>query len=684
MPRARSLARLGLLARLAPQARRGLLALVGLSTITLTASPASAGERWPLWPSEIQRAAEPLRSGQARNPPVVPEAHKLQALRALERYPTALVAPILLEALADPTASVRREALQACLERVLPDCIPAALREWRSERPDLGARVAALRVIALDVERDPAHTQLLIDALREPDESIRAEAAHTLARVPWPTTVLPRVRTALIARLTDQAPNVRRAAARSLGLLGPPPPIPTPTTPTTTRREPTLRIPDPAPLALTRLLADPDPQVRQDAAEALGNLRDPRALGPLQRVLEAGDESFVSRTLLSAIAALPGPEVDAALLRLLDAPPRAIAQRLVAEAIARRFAPSQVLLDGLIARLREDTLQTTVLELLLQLGEAAGPALRAVQARGLEPQLALPIARLLAALEPPTRAASLAPTWPAPADRDAWHQRLADPVTALSAALALAADPPAWLGRAATAAMAHEHGPTQRRPWLLALATAPRALLPADDAAAPARLATWASDAGLAVFDRCLALAALGHGHPPAHADLAAEALTLAARDPRPAVRACAAALATDDELLAGLLHDDSPRVRAVASHHVAACPLRPGPATQSRLAQLALTDAHPGVIRAATAALAHLRAPSPEPCSLGFLDLGEARGRPVPGRAGPGWIDLRWRGQDLRLPFEQLGDRRYLLLPGLEGATVLPLDITPPRPEIR
>jgi hypothetical protein len=401
-------------------------------------------------------------------------------------------------------------------------------------------------------------------------------------------------------------------------------------------------------------------------------------------VLEAGDESFVSRSLLSAIASLPGPDVDANLLRLLDAPPRAIAQRLVAEAIGRRYAPSPTLIDGLIARLREDALQTTVLEILLQQGEAAGPALRAIQARGLEPQLALPIARLLATLEPPTRAASLAPTWPDPADGDAWHLRLADPSAGLAAALALAADPPSWLGRAAAGALAHPVGPAQRRPWLLALATAPRALLPADDAAAPARLAAWADDDGLPVFDRCLALAALGRGHAPAHAELAETALSTAARDPRPAVRACAAALATDDALLAGLLHDDSPRVRTVASYHIAACPLRPSPTTQSQLASLAASDNHPGVIRAATAALAHLRAPSPEPCSLGFLDLGEARGRLALDRAGPGWIDLRWRGQALRLPFELLGDRRYLLLPGLDDATVLPLDISPPRPEIR
>ena len=684
-----------------PRARSALLGLsLGLG-IHLGPATAAAGERWPLWPSEVQRAAAPMRAGQARNLLVVPETHKLQALRLLEDYPTALITPILLEALADPSVPIRRGALQACLERAILACIPAALQEWRSDRPDLGLRIAALRVLALDAATTPGRPELLLAALRETDESLRAEATHTLARVPWTAEQLPRMRTALIARLTDQAPQVRRAAARSLGLLGPPGhaaaasagdtqpaapastgataptqpragPSTAPTDGATRSAAPVPRLPDPAPLALARLLADPDPQVRQDAAEALGSLRDPRAAAPLLRVLEAGDEAFVSRSLVLALAALPGPDIEAALLRLLDAPPRGLTLRAISEALGRRHPPGPALIAGLMARLREDALQAPVLEILLQLGEAAGPALRAAHARGLEPQLALPVERLLAALEPPARAASLAPLWPARTDLDAWHLRLGDPAGALPAALALAADPPPWLGRAAVGALAREHGAAARRPWLLALAAASRPLLPAGDGAAPARLAGWVADAGLAVLDRCLALAALERAHAPAHADLAAAALVTAASDPRPAVRACAAAIATDDALLAALLLDDSPRVRASASFHIAACPLRPSPATQSQIARLAAQDPHPGVVRAATAALAHLQAPSPEPCGLGLLDLDAAR-TPVAGDpAGAGWVDLRWRGQDLRLPTEALDDRRYLLLPALEDA-ILP-----------
>ena len=693
----------------------------------LFAAPAHAGERWPLWPSEVTRAAEPLRVGEARQLLVVPEAHKLQALRALERYPTALVAPILLESLTDGTASIRREALQACLERVLLECIPGALRQWHSETPDTGARIAALRVLALDAPTAPGRPELLISALRDPDESVRAEAAHTLARVTWPDDLLLRVRTALIGKLADTAPPVRRAAARSLGLLGPLPgrpaarsaargdppadlpAAPTPSSPATPApsaptgpapsppdllaapatspgpapaapRDPGLRLADPAPLALARLLADPDPQVRQDAAEALGNLRDPRAAPPLLRALEAGDEVYVSRAMVLALAALPGLEVDAALLRLLDVPPRGLTYRTVGEALGRRPAPSPALVDGLVARMREETLQGHVLDVLLLLGDAAAPALRAARARGLEPQLERAVDRLLAALTPPTDPPRWRTPWPDPADRDAWHRRLGDAREGLAAAAALALAAPPWLGPAAAGALARELGPAQRRPWLLALAAAARPHIPDDDAVTHARLAAWAGDPGLAVLDRCLALAALTHGHARSGADLAAATLAAVAADPRPAMRACAAAATDDDPLLAALLRDESPRVRAAASFHVAACPLPPGRATQATIARLAAQDTHPGVVRAAQAALARLRAPSPERCDWQLIDLGEPRPRTQAEGAGLGWVDLRWHDRDLRLPAEPLGERRWLLFPGLDDAAPLGPDAAPVR----
>ncbi len=620
----------------------------------LVAGEAQASDRWPLWPSEVTRAAAALHAGKTG---IVLEAHKLQALRSLERYPTALVGAQILAALEDGTASIRREALQACLERLMQECIPAALTEWRAETGEPAVRIAALRVLAL---AGASQTTVLLAALRDLDESVRAEAAHTLARVAWPEDVLPRVRTALIGKLADTAPPVRRAAARSLGLLGPP------------AVSGKARATDPAPLALARLLPDPDPQVRQDAADALGNLRDPRAAPPLLRALETGDEVYVSRQMILALAALPGPEVDAALLRLLDAPPRGLTYRNVGEALGRRPAPSPALIDGLVARLREEALQPFVLDILLMLGDAAAPALRAAQTRGLEPPLALAVTRLLSALTPPTEPPPT-PPWPAADDPTAWARRLTatDVTGALAAAAALADLSPRWLAPAAAAALARLSGPAPRRPWLLALA-ASRHAQPVDPLT-PARLAGWSGDLTLAPLDRCLALAALARTDR-AHAHLRVTALTAAASDLSPAIRACAAAAARDPVTLAGLLHDPSPRVRALASFTLAACHVDLPADIHAELARLALTDPHPGVAQAAAAAT--LRPSLAGPCRWQLVDAGEPTVRNTSTDPGLGWVDLTWRDQPLRLPVEPLGDHRWLLLPSSDLAVLTPPDL--------
>nr|WP_276603316.1 HEAT repeat domain-containing protein [Nannocystis pusilla] len=274
---------------------------------------------------------------------------------------------------------------------------------------------------------------------------------RTFAAASWPKDQLAIVRTNLIAKLSDPAPEVRRAAAHGLGVLGP--------------DDPRSGRSDGA-LPLTRLLVDPDPQVRQDTADALARLRDPRAAPALLRALQVGDETYVGRSLLHALAALPGPaaaagkpgdgpdglDVDAELLRLLDAPPRNLLPRHVAEAIARRRTPGAALAEGLVARLREDALRQTeahalrqpALDALLGLGESARPALTAALARGLEPPLEREVRRLLAALDPPRTAVVFAPPWPADAERDAWQRALAqpDPAGRLRAGAASARGPP--------------------------------------------------------------------------------------------------------------------------------------------------------------------------------------------------------------------------------------------------
>jgi HEAT repeat protein len=103
---------------------------------------------------------------------------------------------------------------------------------------------------------------------------------------------------ALIAKLQDPVPLVRRRAAEALGLLkdrgavGP----------------------------LARALLDADRGVRAQAAEALGQVRGVRALAPLSAAL-ADPEAAVRVKAAAALGALADPEAVAALGRRLSADP---------------------------------------------------------------------------------------------------------------------------------------------------------------------------------------------------------------------------------------------------------------------------------------------------------------------------------------------------------------------------
>lgn len=658
-----------------PRPGRSLGVLVGgllVAVFGLVAVSARADEprRWPLWPTEVTRAAEPLAAPQEAEFRIVRDSRRVAAVRELDAFATPLVAPILVAALEDRASAVRREVLQSCLERQLLACAPAARKIWQTELDDPALRVAALRVVVLAPDGD--RLQLFLAALRDQDPLIRAESMRTFAAATWPKDQLAIVRTNLIAKLADPAPEVRRAAAHGLGVLGPDDPK-------------TLR--SDGALPLTRLLVDPDPQVRQDTADALARLRDSRAAPALLRALQVGDETYVGRSFLHALAALPGGgadglDIDAELLRLLDAPPRNLMSRHVADAIARRRAPGPGLAEGLVARLREDALRQSevtalrqpALDALLGLGAAARPALTAALARGLEPPLEREVRRLLAALEPPAKASQFTPAWPANADHAAWQAALVDPDLGarLRAAVALAARGPAWLGGAAGHHLGLAGGPEERRPWLLALAATP--VWFAFDPALLVRLELWAGDSGLASGDRCLALVALAHYSPSGPVSVRAPFVRVAtelAAAADPAVRACtASALAgtsprSADPLLAGLLRDPSARVRTSVLLALA-CRDRAEPEFAPQLALMAARDPEPAVLRAV-----ELARQAPGRChGWGFVVAPS-------GETGP-WVALRHREHEILAPSETLGSLRLTWGPGL-GEAVLAGPAPPP-----
>jgi HEAT repeat protein len=615
--------------------------------------------RWPTWPTEVDRVSAAL-AHDAEGKGLGGERERVVAIQELDRFATGAILEPLLHALEDASPQVRREALRMCFEREVVACIPGAVHLWE-DGGEPTVRVAALKVLALDP--DPGRAAILIEALRDASEVIRAQAADFLGAAPLAPEVRRRARTALLAKLADVSAVVRRRAVLSLGLLGP--------------GEGTLSI--------ARLLDDPEPTVQAAAAEALGHYRDPTAVPVLRRSLVAPHEPQVAQAIVDALAVLPDPSVEADLLGLLDDPPAGLDEARIAHAIGRRPEPGEPLLQGLVDRLDEPSRREAALVALLLLGEHARPALEAARVRGLAPAIDVEVQRLLAALDP-APAAAPGTRWPGPNDRAGWHERLelGDAYTRTRAAWALTERDPPWRVPAALAALARPGPLAGRRPWALVLAGSRARWAALADDEPRARLEGWARDRTASTADRCLALAALGaraldggRPKPPAWADLA--------EDPDAHVRACAAlALGRQGDLsqLPGLLVDDHARVRTAAALGVALVePRRLHRATRARLSLLAAQDPDAAVRAAARRALARGPDDGPRPDAPGFFLV---RAEPYAWRDPPDTIEVDDGEDHLWLPAEGAGPWRWALVPGLQKAQArmpVAIEIAPTEP---
>lgn len=644
----------------------GVLALVGPCLLGASPVVAQPAPHWPTWPTEVERIATAfIRDVSGK--PVASERERIAAVHGLDRFATGAILDPLLTALDDLSPQVRREALRMCFEREVVACIPSAANLW-SDGGEPTVRVAALKVLALDP--DPSRAAILIEALRDPSEVIRAQAADFLGSAPLTPDVRRRARTALLAKLADISVVVRRRAVLSLGLLGP--------------GEGTLSI--------ARLLEDPEPSVQSAAAEALGHTRDPTAVPALRRALGLPHEPPVAQAIVGALAVLPDPSVEDDLLTLLDDPLPGLDETRIAMAIGRRPDPSDTIIQGLIARLDEPTRRDAALLALLLLAEDARPALEAARARGLAPAIDTEVRRLLGALEPIETAAA-DDGWPAADDREAWRMRIehGDDYRRRQAAWTLAELDPPWRVPAALAALATPGALSGRWAWALVLAASPSRWSSEHDVEARARLEGWARERSVAASDRCLALAALGaavsvHGRrsEPSWADLA--------EDPEERVRTCVAlALGRqgDASRLSGLLVDDHARVRTAAALGLALVePTLIHRSTRARLHLLAATDPEPAVRAAAARALSM----DPEgPAAPDAPGLFLRRIEPYPWRNPPQWIEIDAGDQPqatrsdgghgrLWVPAEGTGPWRWALVPGLAKAS--PSDDAP-EPEI-
>lgn len=491
-----------------------------LISLALPLSAHAAPPRWPSWPSSVDRDAAPLVDPEYSNH----DRDRVAALIRLQRYPTPLIEDALRMALTeDPSLQVVREALRICYLRRASVCLDPATAIYREgKNPTLAA--PALRVIATDP--GGKRLDLLLEAMLDPSNTIRAEAAQLAGWAPVRGEALARTRRSLLSKLSDSASAVRQRAVTSLGLQGP--------------GEGTL--------AIARLLEDPEPDVRTAAAVALGRLGDPKARAALQRAIEGQNEGNVTRAMLGALARLPSEDVVDTLLAFLDAPPPGVGALTVAEAIGDRAHPEPALIDGLVDRLRDTGVEPAARRALLWLGEAAAPRLQEALDRGLGPRLDAEVRRLLQASTPVGNDTPPASAWPADDDDQGWADRLriGPPLQRLQAAAALGRAHPPWLVDRAHAHIAR--GPADAaRSWVLALAAVPTRVSFRDDAVVPwARLSQWALDLALSETDRCAAALALGRARGKVAEALADSTFESLLADDSARLRACTAWAARD------------------------------------------------------------------------------------------------------------------------------------------
>ena len=619
-----------------------------------TAAADETKGRFPVWPTEIDRIAAPLR-----DPTMMSESARVAALEELSEYATEVILTDLEFALTDPSPEVRTMALRLCADRRLLECVDEAEKMW--EEGEGSVRLMALQLLSQDPTQE--HLDLIYEAMRDPNDVIRQQAILLLVDAPLNPERAVEARQELVAQLGDFSASVRKTAAQGLGRMGP----------------------GEGGLALVRLLEDIDPTVQTAAAESLGQLADVRTSPALQRALESPNNQQFAVAALGALARLPGEEIDKALLELLDSQPRNVSRPEVAKAIGRRGEPTAELIGGLVERLRDPELRDSATLSLLLLGDRAVDLLAAAAERGLEPDVALEVERLLAArrLEATPRIAdtsgTAAPTLVLPPldQREAWFELLGDP-EAVPVGAALAEQLPDWfegslawqLDRAATA--------EQVAPWLVALALAPKPVLDGDEYGLSwARIASWAHASDGSAESRCIATLALGRAVGTRHAEsMRAELRELAAAHVVD-VRGCAAmALARhgEDPLLEALLADPSPRVRAAAALGLRVI-RRPGAQIRSRLALQSDRDSEP---RARTSAQLVLEVRDPD---SGFVLL---RGRAnTIGLSDAGhWDRFQWEGREVDVPL--LGSGRGWAIAPLPGAVEAILDTPPvliPRP---
>lgn len=239
-----------------------------------------------------------------------PEVRRAAAWALSKIGQQALIAPMvvpgLFEVLYSEDPAVREAAIMA-LGPIKHADVPNALL-WALGDPDQGVREAAADALG-NLGRETI--DVLVGALNHEHPGVRAAITMALVKIARHYSKADLATPALIERLRDYDPEVRRIAAEALG-----------------------QIEDPdATAALCERLWDEVPEVRKISAWALGQIEDPEALPTLLEAL-ADPAIEVQEAVVEALGKLEEMDAVPSLLRMLGHPKKSV-RRACARALGQ-------------------------------------------------------------------------------------------------------------------------------------------------------------------------------------------------------------------------------------------------------------------------------------------------------------------------------------------------------------